>query len=128
MSGLRLCDWTHLKTAQCHIHEFMECPKNNYLYIHICLTSNVRRDFLNLITKYFPDNSPLAKIFNKNNIRLCYRCTSNMSQIIIKKNAMKILHPSAVQHITPTNAIVESKIHAPNQESAHITTLYTKPQ
>ena len=30
-----------------------------------CITSTIGRDFLNLISKHFPNNSPLAKIFNK---------------------------------------------------------------
>ena len=52
-----------------------------------CITSNIGGDFLNLISKHFPNNSPLAKIFNKNNIKVSYSCTSNMSQII--KNTTK---------------------------------------
>ena len=43
------------------------------------------RDFLNLISKHFPNNSSLAKIFNKNNIKVCYSRTSNISQIQKKK-------------------------------------------
>ena len=45
-----------------------------------CVASNIGRDFLNLICKHFP----LAKIFNKNknNIKVSYSCTSNISQII----------------------------------------------
>ena len=52
-----------------------------------CTTSSIGRDFLNLISKHFPDNSPQAKIFNKNNIKISYSCTNNMSQII--KNTTK---------------------------------------
>ena len=31
-----------------------------------CISSNIGSDFLNLISKHFPNNSPQAKIFNKN--------------------------------------------------------------
>ena len=44
-----------------------------------CVTSNIGRDFLNLITKHFPNNSPLSKIFNGNNSKVSYSYTSNMS-------------------------------------------------
>ena len=47
---------------------------------------NRGRDFLNLITKHFPNKIPQAKIFNKNNIKVSYSFTSNMSQIIKKHN------------------------------------------
>ena len=40
----------------------------------------------NLITKHFPNHSPLSKIFNRNNIKVSYSCTSNMSQIIKNHN------------------------------------------
>ena len=90
-----------------------------------CITSNISRDFLNLISKHFPNNSPLAKIFNKNNIKVSYSCTNNMSQII--KNTTKKSHPPTVQHTPPTNAIVGSKAYASYQKNASIKTRYAKP-
>ena len=54
-----------------------------------CVTSNIVRDFLNLISKHFPNHSPLSKIFNTNNVKVRYSCTSNMSEVIkshIKKS------------------------------------------
>ena len=50
------------------------------------ITSNIRRDFLNLISKHFPNHRPLAKIFSRNNIKVSYSCTSNISQIIKDHN------------------------------------------
>ena len=38
-----------------------------------CITSYIGRDFLNLISKHFPNNSPLAKIFNKNSIKVSFQ-------------------------------------------------------
>ena len=72
-----------------------------------CISSNIGRDFLNLISKHFPINYPQAKIFNKNNIKVSYSCTNNMSQII--KNTTKKSHLPTVHHTPPTNAIVGSK-------------------
>ena len=54
-------------------------PYNKYI------ASNIGRDFLNLVTKHFSNNSPLAKIFNRNNIKVSYSCTSNMSPVIKKR-------------------------------------------
>ena len=39
-------------------------------------------DFLNLISKHFPNHSSQAKIFTRNNIKVSYSCTSIISQII----------------------------------------------
>ena len=76
------------------------------------ISSNIGRDFLNLISKHFPINSPLAKIFDKNNIKVSYSFTYSMSQRM-KKNITKKLHPPTVQHTSPTNAIVRWKAYAP---------------
>ena len=65
-----------------------------------CITSNIGRDFLNLISKHFPNNSPRAKIFNKNNIKVSYSYTNNMSQII-KKHNKKIASTNSTTH--PSN-------------------------
>ena len=46
------------------------------------IMSNISWDFLNLISKHFPIIALLAKIFNGNNIKVSYCCTSNKSQII----------------------------------------------
>ena len=64
-----------------------------------CITSNISRDFLNTITKHFPSNSPLAKIFNRNNIIVSYSCTSNMSQMI-KNHNKKIKSINSTTHST----------------------------
>ena len=64
-----------------------------------CISSNISRDFLNLISKHFPNNRPLAKIFNKN-IKFNYSCTNNMAQIIKKRNK-KIASTNSTSH--PSN-------------------------
>ena len=53
------------------------------------VASNIGKDFLNLICKYFANHSPLDKIFNQNNIKVSYICTSNIS-LIIKVHDPKI--------------------------------------
>ena len=80
------------------------------------------------ISKHSPNNSPLAKIFNKNNFKVSYSCTNNMAQIIKKKKKKKKSHPPTVQHTPATNAIVGLKAHASYQINAFIETSYTKPR
>ena len=91
-----------------------------------CITSNIGRDFLNLICKHFSNNSAQAKIFYKNHIKVSYSCTSNTSQLI-KKNTIKKSHPLTAQHIPPPNVIVGSKANVHYNLNACIKTLYIKP-
>ena len=95
-------------------------PYNKYI------SSNIGRDFLNLISKHFPNKSPLVTIFNKN-IKISYSCTNNVAQIIIKTYKKKS-HPPTAHHNPTTDAIVGSKVHAPYQINAYIQTPYIKPQ
>ena len=47
---------------------------------------NIGKYFLNLIDKTFPKNNILSKIFNRNNLKISYSCTNNLSKIIINHN------------------------------------------
>ena len=42
--------------------------------------------FLGLISKHFKDDKPLKKIINKNNVKISYSCTNNISKIIDNHN------------------------------------------
>ena len=44
--------------------------------------TNVGHTFLRLISKHFPKNATLHKIFNKNTIKVSYSCMENMASII----------------------------------------------
>ena len=50
------------------------------------VTTNVGREFLNLIDKHFPAHSQYHKIFNRNTIKLSYSCSPNMKNIISNHN------------------------------------------
>ena len=52
--------------------------------------TNVARSFLSLNDKHFPKAHILHKLFNGNNVKVSYSCTSNMANIIKHHNA-KIL-------------------------------------
>jgi hypothetical protein len=54
------------------------------------VTSNIGQTFLKLIETSFPPTSPLHKIINKNTVKISYRCSPNMSQIISRHNSQII--------------------------------------
>ena len=49
--------------------------------------SNVGRDFLHLLDTAFPPQNPLHKLFNRQTVKLSYRCMPNMAQKISRHNA-----------------------------------------
>ena len=55
--------------------------------------TNVAKSFLHLIDKHFPKSSKLHKIFNRNNLKVSYSCTTNNANIIKSRN-QKILTKS----------------------------------
>ena len=49
--------------------------------------SNLTKTYADIIDKAFPKNHPyIRKLFNKNNLRLSYSCTPNMSKVISSHN------------------------------------------
>ena len=56
------------------------------------LATNLGRRFLELIDHHFPRDSPLHKLFNRNNVKISYSCTKNVKTIISNKNN-KLLKP-----------------------------------
>ena len=48
--------------------------------------TNIGGSFLRLIRKHFPKGSALGKLFNKNNVKISYSCTTNMASLIKKHN------------------------------------------
>ena len=53
--------------------------------------TNIAKSFLCLIDKHFPKSNKLHKIFNRNNLKVSYSCTTNMANIIQSRNR-KILN------------------------------------
>ena len=54
--------------------------------------SNIGRIFLHLLSKHFPRNHTMHKIFNKNTVKISYSCLKNISSIISSHNR-NILSP-----------------------------------
>ena len=61
------------------------CDKN--------VSTNIGKNFLNLIRKHFPKKSKFHKIFNKNTVKVSYSCMPNIKSIISSHNR-KILKPA----------------------------------
>ena len=57
------------------------------------VTTNVARNFLELVDKHFPHHHRYHKLFNRNNVKNSYSCLSNMATIISGHNA-KVLTPA----------------------------------
>jgi hypothetical protein len=53
------------------------------------VSTNIGRNFLNLIDNHFPSHHKLHKIFNRNTVKVSYSCMSNVKSIITKHNAHK---------------------------------------
>ena len=53
--------------------------------------TNIAKSFLCLIDKHFPKSHKLHKIFNRNNLKVSYSCTTNMANIV-KSHNQKILN------------------------------------
>ena len=49
--------------------------------------NNIGKEFLKIVSKNFPKNHRLSKIFNRNTIKLSYGCTQNVENIIKQHNA-----------------------------------------
>jgi hypothetical protein len=50
------------------------------------VTTSIAHKFLTLIDKHFPKGHPLHQIFNRNTVKVSYKTTANMKQIIAKQN------------------------------------------
>ena len=51
------------------------------------VSTNIGRRFRTLISKHFPGNSKLSKIFNINTLKLSYSCMPNMAAVISQHNS-----------------------------------------
>ena len=93
-------DYTSSKNKPKHRDRNITCFNPSY---NKSVMSNISMDFLNLMSKNFPNLSSLPKIFNRNYIKVSYSCTRNISQIIKghnKKNETLINTTHHHQHHT----------------------------
>ena len=50
------------------------------------ISTNVTKQFLNLLDQHFPKSNKLHAIFNRNTVKVSYSCTQNMSSMIKSHN------------------------------------------
>ena len=63
--------------------------------------TNLGRKFINIINRFFPNEHPLHKIFNKHTLKLSYSCMPNIKSIISSHN--KAVLSNFYQSQTQTN-------------------------
>ena len=71
--------------------------------------TNVARTFLKLITKHFPPEGKLHKIFNNNTLKVSYSCMKNMNTII-KSHNDRLLKSSQRKDEMPTEKSCNCRI------------------
>ena len=97
------------------------------------VTTNVGKEFLNLVDQCFPPGNHLRKIFNRNNVKISYSTTPNMAQIISGKNKKimgkkndvktcscpknKKAHCPLDQKCISENIIYQATVSEPNKET-----------
>ena len=75
-----------------------------YIYIFspfsISVSTRIGARFLEIIDKYFKEDNPLSRILNKHTIKVSYRTTPNMKQIITGHNTHHITKHKQQQQTT----------------------------
>ena len=84
---------------------------------NISLSTNIGKQFLNLINKHFPANSDLSSAFNRHTIKISYSTTQNISDIIAAHNK-KILNRKLEQEAEKCNCRNECPIPGKCREKA----------
>ena len=79
-----VCMYVTLSQFHC---AFLRPPHALYVYNYSNNTYGLLMLLLKLIRKHFPKNNPLSKIINRNTVKMSYKCTPNMSQIISSHNS-----------------------------------------
>ena len=72
------------------------CRKKEVIWFNppfsLNVKTNIGKEFLKLVDRAFPVGNPLRKIFNRNTLKIGYKCMPNMASAISKHNS-KILRP-----------------------------------
>ena len=65
------------------------------------VATNIGKEFLFLLSKHFLSNNKYHKIFNKENVKLCYSCVPNMGDIIAQHIKQVLKRFSSADTETP---------------------------
>ena len=61
--------------------------------------TNIAKEFLKLIDRFFPPGHPLRQIFNRNRVKVSYSCTPNMEAVISRRNKMALQQPTPPEEL-----------------------------
>jgi hypothetical protein len=89
--------------------------------------TNVRKTFLQLMDKHFPPGNPLHQIFNRNKVKMSYRCTPNLARKISSHNA-KILKSNQNPEVPKNNVTVGNVMNAQWRANVYKMVLFTRLQ
>ena len=76
--------------------------------------TNIEHSFLKLVNTHFPIDNKLHKIFNRNTVKICYSCMSNVKSIITSHSTC-IIRKSQPQDISAENCNCRNKHACPLQ-------------
>ena len=62
----------------------------------LSLKTDIGKEFLQLLDRAFPRNNPLHKLFNRQTVKISYKCMPNMAQAVSRHN-VKVLKEPQVQ-------------------------------
>ena len=89
----------------------------------MAVKTKIGKEFLALIDKNFPKNSPLRSVINRNNTKLSYSCTKNIKDHMTAHNA-KILQPQATPRTTTATCNCRRKADCPLQGACQQAGIY----
>ena len=70
------------------------------------IKTNVGKEFLNLVDKCFPKSNPLHKVFNRQTLKISYKCMPNMAAEISKHNNKVLKEGGTPPPPPPANVIL----------------------
>ena len=84
--------------------------ESNMVQFTICksVRTNIGKKFLQIVNKYFGDNSKFKKYLNKNNIKLSYSCLPNI-ETFIKNHNKKLTNSNKNNEEETCNCIDKEK-------------------
>ena len=57
------------------------------------MKTNIGREFLKLLDRSFPVGNPLRKVFNRNTVKIGYKCMPNMAMAVSRHNKKILQEP-----------------------------------
>ena len=84
------------------------------------IETNVAKTFLKLIDKHFPKLHILHKVFNRNNVKVSYSCTSNMCNLIKQHKYIWELKDKRTDHEIKWSTLKRAKPYSGKPSRCHL--------